>query len=334
MQQCISPLFLLLITATWTSHGSIFNLLNCGALKNKKEAAHFFAQQGFEQHWVTTPDGHQLDTIFLSRANAPCTLIVCAGLCCCKEGMAPLYELLPKNYNLLFFDARGHGKSSGSLVRTFWRYGLDEYNDIVAMLNFIQQRSSEPIILYGNCAGGFNACHALLALEKNKRLGEYNIKGFIYDSAWGSRIHASYSGAQAQLNRMAKIVSVQLMGAHYAAKLSTGTGARLLTKMTGALLKVFHTCVCQPFLLPYEKTSNLYDKIGLLPIPVFFIHSYDDTWVSFKEAQRLAQKTKYVTTWWIKEPSRHSCHHVLHPERYKEYLGKFCENTINHSDKK
>src|SRR5690606_23167770 len=64
--------------------------------------------QGFREIYFKTPDGLRLNGLFLSRPNATCNVIVCAGwLPGKKEKMATFFALLPDYCNILFFDARG-----------------------------------------------------------------------------------------------------------------------------------------------------------------------------------------------------------------------------------
>ena len=72
--------------------------------------------------------------------------------------------------NILFIDARGHGKSEGSVLKNMWGYGKHEYKDIIAAIKFAHKKNDVPIILYGVCAGAFNSMHALLKLQKKNRL--------------------------------------------------------------------------------------------------------------------------------------------------------------------
>src|SRR5207253_6165044 len=103
-----------------------------------------------------------------------------------QEDIATFYALLPEDCNILFFDARGHGNSDGSLLWKLWQYGIHEYKDILGAISCINDMNSLPIIIIGICSGAFNAAHALVSLEKNNQCHTSHVKGLVFDSGWGS----------------------------------------------------------------------------------------------------------------------------------------------------
>ena len=156
-------------------------------LRNYLTVRKTLLEAGFEKITFETSDNYKLAGLFLSRPNATCNVILCAGwLPGRKEGMATFYDLLPENCNILFFDARGHGESEGSLLWKLWRYGIDEYKDITGAISWIHHNNTLPIIIAGICSGAFNATHAIAHLQEQNLIEHYNIKGLVFDSGWGS----------------------------------------------------------------------------------------------------------------------------------------------------
>ena len=78
----------------------------------------------------------------------------------------------------------------------------------------------------------------------------------------------------------------------------------------------------------YEQTTSLFDKMNSIPIPVFFIHSEDDTFIEIDDAKELAQKTANAQTWWITEQSKHACHHIKHKKEYRSRFLTFMNRAL------
>jgi hypothetical protein len=72
---------------------------------------------------------------------------------------------------MLFFDARGHGKSEGDFFKTMGSYGKNEYKDVVGGLNYLMNLSNPetPIMLH-----------------KEGVFAHYPIKGFVFDSGFSA----------------------------------------------------------------------------------------------------------------------------------------------------
>ena len=296
------------------------------------EVTNHLKQQGFQEGFFNSPDNHKINYLFLERPTADYTVILCAGwIPGRKEGIATFYALLPQNCNILFFDARGHGKSDGLLLLKTWIYGKHEYKDILGALDFVHAKINKPIIMYGVCAGAFHAAHALLHLQKQNKLEEYDVRGFIFDSGWASLLTVSWSAPVAKANESL----ARLWGALYGKKwkeVLTTLPYRISSYFLNKILVVVHTVgFFAPFAIQ-EKGTNLFDKIEHLPMPIFYIHSHDDEYVPIAHAEYLAKKSKNAHTWWIEEPSKHACHCLKYKHAYQEKLHEFlaaCMKTCN-----
>lgn len=299
--------------------------LNTQFLKNYKRVNYALRKEGFTHGFFESTDGLALNYLLLEKPHARASIIVCCGwLPGRKEGMASLFALLPHDCNILFFDARGHGSSEGPLLSQFYAYGKHEYKDIIGAIRFMHERNPQtPIIIFGMCAGAFNAAHALIRLAKQPdMLSYYRIAGFIFDSGWGSVTNASYSAPYTHIKD-----SVHEMIAGHRKKqtlLSQCIAAPLL-----AFYTLLHKAAIAPLLSHNESRSQLYDKIDAITLPTLFIHAHDDLHIPISEAQRLAQRCKNAQCWWIDQPSKHGCHHLKHAAQYREKLCDFIEHALS-----
>ncbi len=295
-------------------------------LKNYKATRTALKDINFKKITFTTTDNLKLVGLFLSRSDATCNVIICAGwLPGRKEGMATFYDLLPEYCNILFFDARGRGESEGSLIWNVWRYGVDEYKDIIAAISWINNNNELPIIIGGTCSGVFNAAHAILHIIKNNTLEQSRIKGLIFDSGWGSVIAMSQSSAIANIKKYFIKTAVFIEGTKK--KIAQKKFYTTSYSFIISCFKIIHRLCAKPLIISYEKTTNLFDKIHQITIPILFIHSYDDTHAAFSNVYKLAKLTPNKQCWWI-ETSSHAKHHLIHKELYKEKVIAFIENVI------
>lgn len=303
-------------------------LYSTSFLKDYKAVRRYLKKEGFTKISFKTTDNLSLSGLFLSRPNATCNVIVCAGwLPGRKEGMATFYDLLPKNCNILLFDARGRGESEGSLIWNVWRYGIDEYKDILAAISWINYHNALPIILGGTCSGVFNAAHAVLNIIKKNRLERSHITGIFFDSGWGSVMTMSQSSAIANIKKYFTRVAVLFHGTkenieHYPLY-------KICYPSIIRYFKIVHHLCAKPIIIRYEKMTNLFDKIHQISVPILFIHSYDDSHAAFSNACKLATLAPNKQCWWIKKSS-HAKHHLIHKDLYKEKLTAFINTVINH----
>jgi pimeloyl-ACP methyl ester carboxylesterase len=283
-------------------------------------------EEGFEKITFETPDNYKLTGLFLSRPNATCNIILCAGwLPGRKEGMATFYDLLPENCNILFFDARGHGESEGSLLWKLWRYGIDEYKDITGAVSWVHTNNELPIVIVGICSGAFNATHAIAHLQKDNLIEHYNIKGLVFDSGWGSVTKIITTAPIAGIKK--RLASILAMFYN--------------TKKQSKRSNIYHTasysahCICdvsnylcaKRLVRQYDQQTNLAYKINTIATPIFFIHSYGDLYADMDDAITLADSAINKQCWWI-EQSSHAKHHLIHKDLYKEKLIAFINTVI------
>lgn len=287
----------------------------------------FLKTEGFQEINFASSDQLSLSGLLLTRPNATCNVIVCAGwLPGKKEGMATFYDLLPNNCNILFFDARGHGESEGSLLWGLWRYGIDEYKDILGAVSLLNTHNNLPIVIAGICSGAFNAAHAILALEKNNLLTKSNVAGLVFDSGWGSVLKVVTTAPIAGIK---KRIAAILRSLYTTKKTARRSYLYKISSYCAQHLCALGNYACAlPLATQYNHITNLSDKINKISVPIFFIHSYGDTYANMDDAVALANLAKNKQCWWITQSS-HAKHHLIHKEVYKEKLIAFINHVSN-----
>lgn len=117
--------------------------------------------------------------------RTPSTVIVASGFFPGRQwGMATLTALIP-DYNIVLFDARGKGDSEGPFWRKVKRYGKREYQDVIAVMNYVKtEHPQEQLLMYGLCAGAFHTIRALEILQAENKLEPYNVRAIVLDSAF------------------------------------------------------------------------------------------------------------------------------------------------------
>ena len=280
---------------------------------------HLMNDEGFTEGFFLTEDNVSINYLWLKRPNARYTVVFCSGFFPGrKEGLATFYAMMPDDCNLLFFDARGHGKSSGRFLSRIWGYGSQEYKDVIGAMHFAAKQQRCPIVLYGVCAGAFHATHALLHLQERGMLHHaMQIKGLIFDSGWSSIGDVSRTAFMSEVDGALRKRFKQ---------------SNWLYRTTRAVARVSvqsaHFCVARPVLSWRKKRMALVDKIDQLDVPMFYIHAQGDAYARIEPVQKLAEQTKQATTWWISEPSKHACHHLKFKEQYRERLLDFIEGVL------
>lgn len=280
---------------------------------------HLRNNEGLVEGFFLTEDTVSINYLWLKRPNARYTMIYCSGFWPGrKEGLATFYAMMPEDCNLLFFDARGHGKSTGHFLSRIWRYGTCEYKDVIAAVHFAAKQQRCPIILYGICAGAFHAVHALLHLRDRGMLHQaMHIKALIFDSGWSSLDDVSRT---AMISEVDEAMCKQFGKTSWLYE-SVGLVAK-------AGVNLAHFCIIRPVLYLRRDEITLADKIERIDVPIFYIHAQGDQYANIEPVKELAEHTKRATCWWISEPSKHACHHLKLKEQYRERLLNFIESVL------
>lgn len=290
-------------------------------------------EEGFTPVDITTKDNVKLSGLLRKCDNAAYSIIVCAGFFPGrKEGMATLVPMLPKNCNILFVDARGHGESTGRFWSTLPSYGQKEYQDVIAAIDYMHTQDDKPLFVHAICVGTFHATRALLTLEEQNLINHYRVEGMIFDSGFGSLVNAT-SIPKTHIKN--KILPGALIAALYHKDTKDQVKQRLLYRASWACIAPLLTMIewiIKPYLKKSDPDINLFDRIKTLSTPVFYIHSHDDTYTPIQPVMDLSEKTAHKTTWWL-ENSEHTLHHIKHKDAYRERLLAFL-HTASDTKKK
>ncbi len=304
------------------THSAFFNtsfLSNfqrvCARLKNS---------EGFVEGYFKTDDGLNLNYLWLARPDAHYSVICCAGFWPGrKEGIATMYALLPTDCNILFFDARGHGKSDGHLWRKVFNYGIHESKDVQAALSFVHSCTDVPIIVWGVCAGAYHSAHALLELEKSGELNSLNVAGLVFDSGWSLMPEVAATSFASEFK---KVTLKKLKSFPSLVKKAIQIAA---IQPIGMAVETSMRSFFSYFLASQVYRRELAAYIEKLTVPTLFIHAQSDSYASFKTAKKLAKLAPKATCWWIKRKSVHACHHLKHTDEYGERLKLFIALNVS-----
>jgi pimeloyl-ACP methyl ester carboxylesterase len=101
----------------------------------------------YENVSFTTSDNIKIDAWVIESEKANGTIIVGHGYPFDKGNVMSLALFLYPEYNLVYYDHRYFGKSSGAYTTV----GMKEVEDVKAAINYVQKRfgKKEPIALYG-----------------------------------------------------------------------------------------------------------------------------------------------------------------------------------------
>jgi len=275
-------------------------------------------------------DETRISGLFIKRPEANYTLISCPGFFPGrKEGMATLIKLIPLDCNLLLYDARSQGESRGSLISSLHRYGLHEYLDVIAAIEFVHHTTQKPIIIHGLCAGAFHATRALHELRQNDLLDHFRVVGLIFDSG---------------LNSIPEALAIP--GFHIKDKLIPSLLAGLYQSKEAVKQSFCYQLLCTLITPPIailtasigyhlKKNHNSFTLMSIfeqVPCPIFFIHAENDRYTPISEIKKSAHVANNgehtINVWWI-EQSTHACHHLIHKKDYKNKISEFLVSVLN-----
>lgn len=265
-------------------------------------------KDGFQEVYFNSADNIKLNGLLRTHPNAQATVVLLAGWWPGrKEGIAAIVPMLDdQQYNILLVDVRNHGKSDGNSV--WWHLGemgIHEYKDVIGAINYANKKTNKPIIIWGTCAGAFHAARAIAHLEQQKQIENYNVRGLIFDSGWASILQAIRETPEAIIK---KNISLE--------------------PLLYATLSIFCTLrwlLVDRSISQHEPETNLYDKVSLISVPVFYIHARNDTRAHFEHVYDLYQKTPQKQCWWI-EKSTHACNHLKFKYEYRDKMIQFCKS--------
>jgi len=243
-------------------------------------------------HTITfrTPDNIELAGILLEHPKAKRNILLCHGYRSCKEHLKRLVTFFPHD-NILLFDYRAHGQSSGNTVTI----GYDEQKDVLSALNFLEKHKGTkklPIYGIGISMGAVSLLGATTQYQGKA------LKAIVIDSAFNrldeqvSHTFTSYTG----LPKVPFMSFTQLMYEYFfdvsMADINTAAWAENIT------------------------------------IPVLVVHSKDDTHSPLVMAENIYDSLKGPKKMWQVESCEHGKIFKSFPKEYQEQVNNFFGSSI------
>lgn len=273
-------------------------------------------------------DGISLNGLLRAPENPPFSVIFCSGFCPGrKEGLASLLEMLPQSSTLLFFDARGHGKSQGRFYSNIAQYGEHEYKDIIGAILYLAKKNPQPIFIFGTCAGAYHALRALIELNRTDQINSNHIKGLIFDSGFASLSNACTIPDKHFKDKIIPAALMTLYKNDTRAQIKERYIYKISTWLMSKALNIL-SYFLKPKIEENERKYALNQQITTLSCPIMYIHSEDDSYSSINEVKELAEHTKNKEAWWITEKSEHACHYLKHKVAYCQRLQAFISRLL------
>ena len=234
-------------------------------------------------------DGVKLAGLAINRVISDGVVILCHGYHREKEHLRKYVDLF-KNYDIFMFDFRACGESEG----LFSSMGCFEYNDVVAAVKYVRENFTigrKPVILFGTSMG---AASAIRAMGENPGL----VDAAILDSSY-----ASLKGAMKDAFNH-KVSYLPYMPFYY---------------VLYGLFYAHHG----------EEVSKMNPELFVsdAAVPMLFIHSSSDDFVSSQHTVRLYAKAKENATThadlWIGPPAIHTKLYHNYPDEYRKRIREF-----------
>ncbi len=324
MKKTFLFLNLVSILSIYAQKEDLSKLFDTQTLKDSKAVQHILTSHGFKKTYFTTKDNFKICALFLDQSKnkkVTGTILYCAGFYPgTKEGMASFYALLADQpYNFLFFDARGHQESDGSLFSftNLKQYGSSEFQDIVAAINFLQtynteNKISQNIIIHGICSGAFHCIKAIDHLQKTNNAQSACVKGIIFDSGWLKLTDIVEPTVHAETYSYFK-------NSYFKNKYFSW-----LAKPISFLIRLFYRCALKNH---HAKVDTIEASLLDATCPIFFIHCTSDPYVPITPIQQLAQEQNCPNTWWIAHDS-HATYHLKQQDLYAQKIKDFLRSTL------
>lgn len=264
-----------------------------------------------EKITVKTDDNENIECYYFNRGSDK-LLVVGNGFTNPKEIMAPFLHMF-MNYNVIFFDYRGHGIKEKKFYRlmpiNIKKIGLGqkEEKDVIAVVNYLKKEKSIKEIY------GLGICYsALIFLKAQAITSETLFNKLILDGTWISVIDF-----MTKLSKDIKLIDNPQYGGY--------------SNYYPNNKKWF-----QNFIMYLSKT--LFKHVSLEDIsvsrylenitktPLLYIHGQKDLMVTMDEFSEIWDYSKTTKTAWITN-NRHVRNHLKDKELYKFICESFIENS-------
>jgi len=247
-----------------------------------------------------TIDGYDISMLFFERECAPINIIYVAGYfhdhTPTKEFCAPFSKIFP-DFNILSFDWRGFGQSSGSnkLLRKN-SFGANAYPDIQEAIKFIRSRNDKPIVVHGFCLGGAMALRAAIEAQKQNMI--------VPDAIGVSCIFPRFDDLYNQVGLVADYWYQKFL-------LKSGLGSTVLDYMMyGSLFDL-----------------NPVGMVQELKIPIFFDHAVPDKFAVINGAWEVYEKYTGKKFFLKSDIGKHVRIHTQVPHQYRQAYLAFLKKS-------
>lgn len=238
---------------------------------------------------IKSSDNITLRAFLIKKANPRANVLLCHGYRSCKEFMYGFFDIFP-DCNLLAFDFRAHGESSGSYISI----GYHEYKDVLAAAAYLKQVDpSLPFIILGLSMGG---AATLRATSVQKNLADV----YIIDSTFSdlkTMMLQSYS-------------------------LKVGLPYYPFFPVIKWMFDFFADCDAD--------SINSVECVKAITQPIFFVHSCNDSFIRPDHSLRLySHAVNPLSRLWIAPRCRHGWLNTYHTEMYKKKVNRFLIQTLD-----
>ena len=117
-----------------------------------------------QEFTTVTKDNNKIAMNYYNGINSAEVVIIAPGWCMTKDSVVfkKISDMFKKYFDVISFDFRGHGKSSG-----FYTFSAHEVYDMDAVIDFAVQKSYQKIYLAGFSLG---AAVSIIQASKNKNI--------------------------------------------------------------------------------------------------------------------------------------------------------------------
>lgn len=262
-------------------------------------------EDGFIPVRFTSRAGFELEGYWRHNPQAQYCIIAASGFFPGKmTGIATLSQIAP-DCSLLLFNERGKGNSNGKLaIAQIWKYGTDNYQDILGAVEFAAKNSTQPIILFGVCAGAFHVLHAVH--HKDMTLHAQKIKGAIVESL----VPIPRTAARTVIpGRLEKLVPNPFLRAPL---------ALCVWSIIFALDPLMRLC---------EEKLTLEEKVWHFDIPILAIHGEKDQEAPLALVEDILNNVPCCWRWILPHEHSHANIMLKHKAPYAAIVRDFCDRV-------
>lgn len=216
--------------------------------------------------------------------------------------------LIPRGYNVLAFDLRGHGQSEGDLIS----FGYYEKYDVLGAIDYLKQRGKEgeKIALLGFSMGAITAIEAAGEDER--------VNALIADSP----IRDLKLFIAQDINNISNNLDTVLTNYGGPAYCSI---IRYFPFKSYAIIRI-----AELYDLNISQVSPMSTVKNIAKKPIFLIHSKNDKFISYTNSEAIYQSLQNHShaSIWFTEKAEHIGSLKMYPEEYLGKIGAFLNDNM------